>query len=168
MAIGSSSGFFRLRPGAFHIASQDTTYTSESGIKNNKQTRTWVSPKRKKGEVFGTLLALCAVTSVYSNKIPTQPQGALTHPLALADLASGSTGPNFSPSSRLSLTVLFPWLSLLLTALGPCLSSSSSGLVGHLTRKPFMWVSRQIRQRNPDWRSPTETNAPPSYHNSFK
>ena len=38
---------------------------------------------------------------------------------------------------------------LLLTALGPCLSSSSSGLVGNLVHKPFVWVSRQSRQRNP-------------------
>ena len=59
-------------------------------------------------------------------------------PLALADLASGSTSPNSSlqqpPLSdrRLSLTVTNSYL---LTALGTCLSSSSSGLVGNLTRK---------------------------------
>ena len=52
-----------------------------------------------------------------------------------------------SLSSHLSLTVTFPWL--LLTALGPSLPSSSSGLVGNLARKPFVWVSCQNRQRNP-------------------
>ena len=82
--------------------------------KKEEQTPTWVSPKRKKGEVFGTFLAFCAsvsVTSVYS-KIPTQLPGTLTHPLVLVDPASGSTGPNFSLSNTLSLTFAFPWLSL--------------------------------------------------------
>ena len=71
----------------------DTTYTTESGRKKNKQAQTWVSPKCKKGEVFDTFLpfwASVAVTSVYSNKIPTQLPGMLTHPLPLADPASGS------------------------------------------------------------------------------
>ena len=46
----------------------------------------------------------------------------------------------------LSLTVTH---SSLFTALGPCLSSFSSSLVGNLARKPFVWVSRQNRQRHP-------------------
>ena len=78
----------------------------------------------------------------------------LTHPHALADLASGSTGPNSSFSSCLSLTITFPWLSLLLlTALGPCLSSSSSGLVGNLACKPeadkgILWLALTHTHRN--------------------
>ena len=39
--------------------------------------------------------------------------------------------------------------SSLLTPLRPCLSSSSSGLVGNLAHKPFAWVLHQNRQRNP-------------------
>ena len=63
-----------------------------------------------------------------------------------ADLDSGSTSPDSSlqqlllSDRRFSLTVANSYL---LTALRPCLSSSSSGLVGNLARKPFEWVSRQ-------------------------
>ena len=40
---------------------QDTTYTTEKvEEKKNKQERTWVSSKHKKGEFFFTLLAFCA------------------------------------------------------------------------------------------------------------
>ena len=54
-------------------------------------------------------------------------------------------------NSSLSLTVVFFWLWLtpICSALGPCFSSSSSCLVGNLACKPFVWVSRQNRQRNP-------------------
>ena len=101
------------------------------------------------------LLVFCAsvaIGSMYPDKIPTQLPGTLTHPLALADLASGSTHPNSSlqqlPLSNhcLSLTVTN---SSLLPALGPCLSPSSSGLIGNLMYKPFVWVSHQNKQRNP-------------------
>ena len=95
----------------FYKYAADMIYITESGRKKNKQARTRINPKYKKGEVFGTFLAFCAsvaATSVYSNKIPAQLPGTLTHPLALADLASGSTGPNSSFSSHLSLTVAFP------------------------------------------------------------
>ena len=37
-----------------------------------------------------------AIVSVYLNEIPIQLPGTLIHPLALADLASGSTSPNSS------------------------------------------------------------------------
>ena len=49
-----------------HCFTQDTTYITESWRKKKKQTRTWVSPKRKKGEVFGIFLAVCASVSVAS------------------------------------------------------------------------------------------------------
>ena len=54
-------------------------------------------------------------------------------------------------SSRLSPTVTFPWLSVnpICSALGPCFSSLSSLLAGNLGHKPFEWISRQNRQRNP-------------------
>ena len=103
----------------------------------------------------GTFLAFCAfvaITSEYPNEILTQLPGTLTHPLKLADQASGPTSPKPSLlqpplfDRRLSLTVAN---STLLTSLGPCLSSSSSSLVWNLARKPFVWVSCQNRQRNP-------------------
>ena len=101
--------------GHFTLLYKHTTYTTESGKRKNKQARTWVSPKHKKGEVFGIFLAFYAsvsVTWVHSNKIPIQLPGMLTHPLALANSSSGSTGPNSSLSSHLSLTVAFPRLSI--------------------------------------------------------
>ena len=137
---------------------QNITFTAgRVEEKKNKQARTWVSSKRKKGEVYDTFLwfsvHLWVIEGVYPSEIPTKPPGTPTHPLALADLASESTSPKSSLSNRLSLTVAFPRLLLtaffLLTALGPCLPSSSSGLVGDLARMPFVWVSRQNRQRNP-------------------
>ena len=82
-----------------------------------------------------------AIVSVYPSEIPTQLLGTLTHPLALADLASGSTCPNSSLSSRLSLTVAFPCLSI--TPICSLL------FVGNLAHKPFVWVLHQNRQRNP-------------------
>ena len=88
-----------------------------------------------------------AITSVNPSEIPTQPPWTLTHSLTLADPASGSPGPSSPLGDRLSLTVAFPWL--LLISLGPCLSSSTSGLIGNLTHKLFVWVLRQNRWRNP-------------------
>ena len=117
MAIRSSSGFSHLRPGAFYMLykhTTDATYIIESGRKKNKQARTWVSFKRKKkfwpfSVVFCTSVA---IVSVYPSEIPTQAPEKLTHPFALADLASESTGPNSSLGSHISLTVAFLWLSL--------------------------------------------------------
>ena len=106
--------------------------------KKNKPARTWVSPKRKKGEVLALFKHSMAIMSMYLNEIPTQLPGTLTRPLALADLFQQSP----LSDCRLSLTLTN---SSLLTALGPCLSSSSSSLIGNLVRKPFVWVSHQNR-----------------------
>ena len=60
--LKSAHGHFsHLRPAAFHMfykQTTDTTYITESGRKKSKQAQTWVSTKHKKGEVFGTFLAL--------------------------------------------------------------------------------------------------------------
>ena len=59
-AIRSSRGSTHLRPKAFHMFykyTADITYITESGRKKNKQEQSWVSPKRKKGEVFFILSA---------------------------------------------------------------------------------------------------------------
>ena len=135
----------------FYKYTIDITCITKSGRKKNKRALTWVCPKHKKGvlTLFWHFCASLAIVSVYPNKIPTQLPGTLTHPLAQSVLASGSPGPNSSlqqpPLSdrHLSLTVAN---SSLLTALGPYFSSFSSGLVGNLSRKPFLWVSRR---RNP-------------------
>ena len=77
-------------------------HNREGGRKENKQTRTWVSTKRKKGEVCDTFVQLSvhlqAIAGVYSSEIPTKSPGMLTHSLTLANPASGFT----HPSSRLS------------------------------------------------------------------
>ena len=62
-----------------------------------------------------------SVTSVYS-KIPTKLPGTLTHPLPLANPASGSTGPSSSPGSCPLPTSVD--CSLLLTAFFSLLLSS--------------------------------------------
>ena len=149
----------------FYKYTTDITYIPESGRKKDKQARTWVSPKRKKGEVLALFWHSVAIVSVYSNEILTQLPGTLTRPPALSDLASGSTGPNSSlqqpPLShrRLSLTAANSS-----SVLGPCLSSSSSGLVRNLMHKPFVWVTRQNRQRNPLTGAQThpQNDCPPS------
>ena len=126
----------------FYKYTTDITYITESGKKKNKQARTWVSPKRKKGEVLALFRHSVAIMLVHPNKIPTQLPGLLTHPLTLADLFQQL------PLSEhcLSLTVANSYL---LIALRPCLSLSFSDRIGNLVHKPFVWVSRQNRRRNP-------------------
>ena len=72
-------------------------YKREGGRKEDKQSRTWVSSKCKKEKVV-TLsqhsVLLWAIVSVYSSEIPTKSLGTQTHPLTLANPASGSTGPS--------------------------------------------------------------------------
>ena len=165
MASRSFSSSSYLSPMAFHMFYKYTRYNIYNREwKKEEQTITeWGSPKAEEESSFGTFLAFCAsvaIASVYPNEIPTQLPGTLTHPLALTGLASGSTCPNSSlqqpPLSdrRLSLTV---GNSYLLTALGPSLSSSSSGLVGNLARKPFVrFAPKQIKEPS-DWRSSTLT-----------
>ena len=73
----------------------------------------------------------------WNSQIP----GMLTHPLVLADLASGSTSPNSLlqqlplSNRRISLTVSNSYL---LTALGPCLSLFSSGAK---TDQEILWLA---------------------------
>ena len=157
----------------FYKYTTDIAYITESGRKKNKQERTWVSPKHKKGEVLALFWHSVVIGSVYSNRIRTQLPGTLTHPLALSDRASGSSSPKFSlqqpplSNCRFSLTITN---SSLLTALGPCRSSSSSGLVGNLVCKPFAWVSQKNKQRNPlTGTRPhphSQNECPPSCHSS--
>ena len=96
---------------------------------------------------------LWAIASEYPSEIPTQPPGTLTHPFALADMASESIGPNSSLNSRLSLTVTFrrllltaffcslPW-DLAFPRLLPVSQETSRA-------SPLCGVSRQNRQRDP-------------------
>ena len=163
MAIRSFSGLSHLGQGyfTFFTNTQDATYTIERWKKrrtNNKHGLGLASSARR--GICDTFLAFCdsvSVTSVYS-KNPTQLPGTLTRPLAFAKPVSGSTGHSSSPSSRPSPD--FCWL--LSPVLRICLPSFSSGLVGNLARKPFVWVSRQNRQKDPlagTHPNPQKTNA---------
>ena len=156
----------------FYKYTTDITYITESRRKKDKQARTWVSPKRKKGEVlalfwhsvFHRLSRACTRT-----KVPHSYQERwliLLHWLIWL-LDSQVPTPRFNsrlPSERrLSLTVdnSYP-----LTALRPCFSLSSSSLVGDNARKPFAWVSRQNRQRSPlaGAHPHAQKECPPSWH----
>ena len=170
MAIQSSTGSSHLRPGAFHMFykyTTDMTYITKSWRKKNKQAWTWVSSKHKKGEVLALFWYSVAIMSVYPNKIPIQLPGTLALPLVLADLASGLTSPNSllqqPPLSNCHLSLAVA-NSCLFTALEPCLSSFSSGLVGNLMHKPFVWVSLQNRQRNPLTGTHPQNKCPPLGH----
>ena len=96
----------------------------------------------------------------------------LTHPLAQADLASGFTSPHSSlqqpPLSNHCLSLTVTNYSLL-TALRPCLSLSSSSLIGNLVCEPFAWVSCQNRQRNPlsGTHPHLQNKCPPSCHSKM-
>ena len=67
------------------------------------------------------------------------------------------------PPLSLSLWRLpFANSSLLLTVLGPCLSLSSSCLIGNFVHKCFVWFSCQSRQRNPLTGAHPQKQMPPS------
>ena len=92
---------------------QDTTYINKRGRKKNKHVRTWVSPKPKKEEVFGTFLD--SVLPCLSQHVLENSHTATRN----ADSSSRarrtglwSTGPNSSLTNRLSLTLTFPRPSL--------------------------------------------------------
>ena len=73
----------------FYKYTIDITYITESGRKN-KHERTWITPKRKKGEALALFWHSVAIARVYPNEIPTRLPGTLTHPLALAASAAAS------------------------------------------------------------------------------
>ena len=123
-----------------------------------KKTRTRVSPKRRKEVIYPLFWHFMAIQSLYPNKIPTR---TLTHPLVLADMPSGSIGPNSTlqqlPLSdrRLSMTVANSYL---LSTLKTCLSSSSSGLIGNLTSSPLSGFRVKTKKEYSDWHSHTHTH----------
>ena len=158
MAIWSFSGFSHLRPGVFlYKNKRRNTQNWEGGRK--KQARIGLAPSARR-EKFVTLLCsfLCIcrlLRACIRAKFPHSHQERWIilsrwppRPLCPQDLAPrfAATFLRPSPSVRLLLTALFCWQ--LLTGQGACFPSSSSGLVGDLARKPFVWISRQNRQRN--------------------
>ena len=159
MAIRSSRGFSHLWPGAFHVfykRKKDTTYMNESGRKKNKQVRTWVSSKRKKGEVLALYCGFERVSERNSRTATRNAdsssregwRGLWVHwsPLFLQQ----------PPLSDCHLSLTDANFFLLLTALGLCFSSSSSGLVRNLARKPFcVSLAQKQTKGSSNWHSPT-------------
>ena len=99
---------------------QDTTYRTERVEEKKNKYGLRLAPSARR-EKFVTLFFgfLWAIANMYPSEIPTQPPGTLTHPLTLANPASGFTGPCSSlggclsltvASHRLLLTAFFCWL----------------------------------------------------------
>ena len=149
MASDLSSGF---RLGASHISLQ-THKTQPRGWKKitNEQIRTWVSSKRKRRE-FVTLLCsspcICrrAFADVHLRETSTKPLGMLTCLLTALFCRPVSS----APLCWLSSSALLCQLTLSVFS-GTFLPSSTSCLVGDLALRPFVWVSRQNRKRDPEW-----------------
>ena len=158
MAIRSSCGFSYLRPVAFLIVLQShkTQYTQPRGWKkrriNKHGLRLAPNTRKEKFGHFPSILCFCVCHKHVLENSNTATRNA--------DSSSHAHRPGLwyhrlqlltqqLPFSDHCLSPTVAYCSLLLTALGPCLSLSFSGLVGNLAHKPFVWVSRQNRQRNP-------------------
>ena len=162
VSIASGQGYFKF----LYKHTKCNIHNREGGGKENKKYGLRLAPSARR-EKFVTLLCsflcICELSQAcirakfqhYYSRWPNRPLGPQVLAVAFFwPLAS----PNFCrllshPDCPVLFTAFFCQLRfsacLLLFCLGPCLPSSSSGLVGDLTRKPFVWVSPQNRQRNP-------------------
>ena len=137
--------------------------------RTNKQTRAWVSSKCKRGK-SDTFYAFCELTWACTQaKTLTKPLAMLTYLLTLVHpafvgqqvlTATFLTSVDWSPLCPTHLLTdlfcrqvssgLFCWLCPSLDwplQLGPSFLHPS-GLLGDLAHRPFVWVSRQNRQRD--------------------
>ena len=153
VSLISGQGYFTFLYGR----TKHNIHNQEGGRKENKQTRTWVSSKLKKGEVCDTFLAFGELSQgCIRAKIPPS---HLERWLILSYWPTRPLGPHIrAVTCSVLLTVLFcplfcsasfSWLPPSFPSLGPCLPSTFCGLVGNLPHKPFAWVSRQNKQRDP-------------------
>ena len=175
MAIRSSRGLSHLRPEVFHISLQytlDTACTIERWKKRrtNKHGLGLVPSARR--ENFVTLLCcfLCICGLSWARIRAKFPQSRQEFSLILSRWPTRPLGPQVL-APRLAvisfwflLTALSWWLLSSVHCPGPCFTSSPSGLVGNLTRKLFLWVSRQKQTKEySDWHSPTPTEMNTTY-----
>ena len=115
-------------------------YNREGGRKENKQTWTWVNSKHKKGEVCDTFLAFCELSrACIQTKFPQSHKECW---LIFSCWPTQHLGPHI-------LAVVCSLLLIALFCFGTFLPLLSSSLVGNLAIKPFVWVLRQNRQRDP-------------------
>ena len=157
MASDSSSGF---QPGALHI-SLWTHKTQLRGWKKGtkEQTRTAISSKCKRRE-FVTLLCsspcICMLSrACILRETSTKPLWTLTH-FSTALLPSSHclllrTVSFSGQRSQADCSLLPSFVNSLSVFSGTFLPSSTSGLMGDLTLRPFVWVLHQNGQRDPEW-----------------
>ena len=141
------------------------------GGKEKTQSRTWVSSKRKKGEVCDTFLAFCAsvgycerVFERNSHKVTRNADSSshVDQPGLWVHTSEQSTFPQLLLNA-LSCRLPRSLVSYSLSLSGTFIPSFSSGL----SRKLFVWVSRQNRQRDPLSDTHTHRNeCHPSRHNN--
>ena len=140
--VGSS----HLRPGALHISLR-THKTQPSGWKKrtNEQARAWVSSKRKRREF---VTPLCSSPCIYR--------------LSQACISVKLPRPvSSAPFCWLFSSALLYQLSLSLSIYlyvfsGTFLPSSTSGIAGDPSFRPFVWVLHQNRRRDPEWHLHTQ------------
>ena len=154
MAIWSSSGFSHLRPGASHIALQThkTRHTKPRGWKKRRTNKhgLGLAPSIRREKLLTLLCRFLCICGL--SRACTRAKFPHSHQERWLILSRWPTWPLDSqvPAHRLAVALLLSPVDclLLFTALGPCLPSSSSGLVGNRARKLFVWVLRQNKQRN--------------------
>ena len=126
---------------------QDITYITE-WEKKNKQHGFGLALSVKRENSFSLLWQSVAIESEYPMKVPHSYQERwliLSRWLIWLLSSQVPTPPSAAASLWPSLFLIIA-NSYLLTALWPCLFSSSSSLVGNLARKPFVWPSRQNKE----------------------
>ena len=151
--------FSHLRPGALHISLR-THKTQPRGWKKriNEQRRTWVSSKRKKSEFVTLLCCSPCICRLSRACIGAKPESAFLVAKATRNADSSLDCPVLSTGLfySLLLTVLFLCQLARSVFSGTFLPSSTSNLAGDLALRPFVWVSRQNRQK--DSQTNTHTN----------
>ena len=126
-------------------------HNREGEGKENKQTRTLVISKRKKGEVYDTFLAFCASVSYREREFEQNSHKVTRNVGSSLHVCQPGLWAHWSKQSafpRLLLTALTCRLSSLFWSLFSAVHFGTSDVTGDLARKPFVWVSHQNRQRN--------------------
>ena len=150
MAIWLFSDFSHLRPGPFYIALQAHNIHNRVEERRTNKHGLGLAPSARR-EKFVTLL--CSLQCIWLSRA----KFLHSHQecwLILMHWLTWLLSPQV-PIPRLAVVFLwsspspdFCWLLspvdciLLFTAQGPCFPSSSSGFMGNLMHKPFVWVSR--------------------------
>ena len=161
--------FSHFRLGILHISLRPHKIQPRRWKKKNKRTNTDLGQLQAQEREFVTLCNLRALVDyrrrVLCAKLLQKPLGMLTH-LWLSSLTASFSWPSFpwtAISSRLSSSV-FSCRQTLCIFSGTFLPSSTSGLVGGLAVRPFMWVCVAPKQtkRFSDRRAHTHTHTHPT------